>query len=80
MFARLLSVYTIVIFSRSVASNPKEPIKCAPLKQSTMWSQSNSNENFYSFTVSVNKCGRSCNIIDDPYAWVCAPNKVKKWM
>ena len=36
MFARLLSVYTIVIFSGSVASNPKEPIKCAPLKQSTM--------------------------------------------
>ena len=22
-------------------------------------------------------CGRSCNIIDDPYARVCVPNKVK---
>ena len=32
---------------------------------------------FYSFTVSVNKCGGSCHIIDDPYPPVCAPNKVK---
>ena len=25
----------------------------------------------YPFTVSVIKCGGSCNIIDDPYARVC---------
>ena len=27
--------------------------------------------------MSVNKCGGSCNTIDDPYARVCAPNKIK---
>ena len=29
------------------------------------------------FTVNVNKCGGSFNTIDDPYARVCVPNKVK---
>ena len=28
------------------------------------------------FTANVNKCGGSCNIIDDPYARICIPNKV----
>ena len=38
----------------------------------------NSNENvFYPFTDNVNKCGGSCNIIDDSHAWVCVPNKLK---
>ena len=36
-----------------------------------------SNEtHFYPFTVSVNKCAVSCNVIDDPYARVCVPDKV----
>ena len=30
-----------------------------------------------SITFTVNKCGGSCNNIDDPYAWVCVPNKSK---
>ena len=38
----------------------------------------NSNETlFYPFIVSVNKCGRCCNIIDDPCARVCVPDNVK---
>ena len=32
---------------------------------------------FHPFTVSVNKCGRSCNTINDPYAQLCVPNKAK---
>ena len=32
---------------------------------------------FYPFTVNDNKCGGSCNTIDDPYAWVCVFEKVK---
>ena len=28
--------------------------------------------------LSVNKCGGSCNNINDSYARVCVPNKVKK--
>ena len=34
---------------------------------------------YYPFTVSVNKCGGSCDTIDDPYARVCVLNKVKKY-
>ena len=34
----------------------------------------------YSFTVGVKKCGGSCNTVDDRYAWVCVPNKVKTCM
>ena len=32
---------------------------------------------YYPFSVSVNKCCGSCNTIDDPYANVCVPSKVK---
>ena len=32
---------------------------------------------YYPFTVSVSKCDGSCNSIDDPYAKVCVPDKVK---
>ena len=32
---------------------------------------------FCPFTVSINKCGGGCNTIEDPYAEVCVPNKVK---
>ena len=32
---------------------------------------------FFSFTVSVNKRGGSYSTIDDPYARVCVPDKVK---
>ena len=31
----------------------------------------------YPFTVSVNKCGGSCNTVDDVYDRVCVSNKVK---
>ena len=32
---------------------------------------------YYSFVVNVNKCCGSCTTIDDPYARICVPNKVK---
>ena len=32
---------------------------------------------FYPFSVSVSKCGGSCNTIDNPYARVCFPNQVR---
>ena len=39
----------------------------------------NSNEIlFSSFTVSVNKCGGTCNTIDNPYARIYVSNKVKR--
>ena len=37
-----------------------------------------SNETFYwTFVVSIRKCGGACNIIDDLYAQICVSNKVK---
>ena len=38
----------------------------------------NSNKTlYYPFTVDVKKYGENCNTINDPYAWVCVPDKVK---
>ena len=32
---------------------------------------------YYQFPASIKKFGGRCNTIEDPYAGVCAPNKVK---
>ena len=32
---------------------------------------------FYPFSIKVNKCGGSCNNINDPYAKLCVPDVVK---
>ena len=79
MFSGLLSVYIVVPFSGSLPSKSKEPIKCVSLnnRQSSIVDINSYETLFYSFTVSVNKCGGSCNTIDDPYAGVCVPNNVK---
>ena len=40
----------------------------------------NTNNNepvFYPFSIKVNKCGGSCNNINDPYAKLCVPDVVK---
>ena len=38
----------------------------------------NSNETLlYPYTASANKCGGSCNTIDDPYPQICVSNEVK---
>ena len=68
MFIGLLSSWTIVVFSKSLASNSKGHIKCIsldnqPCQVRTPLVDNNYNETiFYSFTVSANKCGGSCNI------------------
>ena len=83
VFIGLLSVCTIKRFSRSLPSNYKETIKCVSLNNQPCQVRPTlvdikSNENlFYSFTVSVNKCGESCSTIDDPHFRVCVQNKVK---
>ena len=39
----------------------------------------NSNEpSFYPYSVKISKCSGSCN--NDPYAKLCVPDVVKKWM
>ena len=38
----------------------------------------NSNEPvFYPFSIKTNKCGGSCNNINDPYAKICVPDVIK---
>ena len=82
MFIGLLSIWTVGSFGESLVSNSKGPIKCLTLNnrlcQAKPTLDTNSDETlFYPFTVIVNTCRGSCNTIDDPYARVCVPNKVK---
>ena len=38
----------------------------------------NSNEpSFYPYSIKVNKCSGSCNIINDPYETLCVPDVVR---
>ena len=68
-------------FGESLVFNSKRSIKCASLNNHPYQARPtiiyiNSDETlFYTFAVSGNKCGKSCNIIDDPYARVCVPKK-----
>ena len=32
---------------------------------------------FYPYSIKINRCKGSCNTINDPYAKICAPNKIK---
>ena len=81
MFILLLCVCTLARFSRSLSAKYKEPIKCVyltnrPCQARPTFVNINFDETFfYPFTVSVNKCDRSCNTIDDPYAHVCVVKK-----
>ena len=71
----LLSVCTAGIFNRLLTSNSEERVKYVSLNNRLCQARPtlvniNLNETlFYPFTVA--------NIINDPYAQVCGPNKVK---
>ena len=70
-------------FGGSLDYNSKIPKKCVSLDNrpcQTRPTLANVNSNqplFYAFTVSAQKCGGSCNTIDDPYSRLCVPNKIK---
>ena len=32
---------------------------------------------FYPYSIKINKCKGSCNTINDPYAKICVPEKIK---
>ena len=71
-------------FDESLISNSKGPIKYVSLsnhpcqaKRPTLINVNSDKTRFCPFTVSINKCGESCNIINNPYAGVCVPNKAK---
>ena len=86
MFIGVLSVCTLVSFSRSLPSNYEKPIKCVSVTNIPCQARPALDENlikhsnktlFYAFIASINKFGGSCNTIDDQYARVCVPNKMK---
>ena len=74
MFIVLLSVFTAGVFDRLFASYSEGRIKCvSPNKRSFQVRLTIVNINiirplYYPFTASGNKCGGSCNAINDPYA------------
>ena len=82
-FIGLLSICAIGSFGDTLVSNSKRPIKCVFLSiypcqaRPTLVNINSDKTLFYPFTVTFNKCGGSCNTIDDPYARICVPNKVK---
>ena len=72
MFIWLVSVLTTRSFCESLAFNSKGHIKCVYLNNRPCQARTtldiNFNETlFYPLTVSVNKCGGSCNTINDSY-------------
>ena len=83
IFIWLLKVCTVKSFGELLASNFEGSIKCVSLNNRPCQARPtnvNSSFNitlFYSFTVSVNRCGGRCNTIYDPYVRVNAPGKVK---
>lgn len=83
MFIGLFSVCIKGEFSESLVSSLKGTIKYAslninPYQARPILADINSDGNvFYPFSISVNKCGGSCNNIGDPYTRACVPNKVK---
>ena len=83
IFIGLLSVCTTGRFCGSLVFNFKGPVTCVslsnqPCQARTSFVDVNFNEAvFYSFTVSVKRCGGSCSTIDDPYVRVCVPDKEK---
>ena len=83
MFIGLLSIFTIKCYSKLLPSNYIKPVVCVypynqPCEARSILVDINSTKNiFYPFTVSINKCGGSCNTVDDLYERVCLLNKVK---
>ena len=83
MFIGLLSSCIVLSFSKSLPYNYNEPIKCVTLKNQPCQDKpalvniNSIQPLFYPFTVSVNKCGGSCNTIVALHARVYVPNKLK---
>lgn len=83
VFIRLLSASTTGSVGESLTSKSKGLIKCVSLSKRPCYARPtlvNRNPNeplYYLFTVSVNKCCGSCNIIDNPHVRVCVSDKVK---
>ena len=83
MLIDLLNASTTGSFDDLLASNSEGCIKCVSLNNKpcharlTLINKSSNKPFYYPFNLSINKCGRRGNTVDDPSAQVCVPNKVK---
>ena len=83
LFFGLLSASKTERFRRSLAFNSEGRQNCLPINsrpyqaRPTLISIKSNQLTYYPFTVSINNCDGSCNTINDLYAQVCVPNKVK---
>ena len=74
MFIELLRASTKERFGEPLVSNLERFIKLLPLNNQpckselTIFNKNSTKTTFYWFTVSVNKCGGSCDTVEDPYA------------
>ena len=74
MFIELLRASTKERFGEPLVSNLERSIELLPLNNQpckselTIFNKNSIKTIFYWFTVSVNKCGGSCDTIEDPYA------------
>ena len=83
MFIGLLRACITEIFGKSLASTSKVSMKyvslnnrpCQPRR--TLVGINSNKALFYPVTFSVNNFGRICNTINDLYARICVPKKVK---
>ena len=86
IFIKWLYACLYVRFGESLISNLKRPVKCVSLSNQpckarptivNIKSDKTLLIKFYSYTVTVNESGGSCNTSDDPYSQVCDQNKVR---
>ena len=74
IFIELLRASTKERFGEPLFSNLERFIKLLPLNNQpckselTIFNKNSTKTTFYWFTVSVNKCGGSCDTVEDPYA------------
>ena len=74
MFIELLRASIKERFGEPLVSNLERSIKLLPLNNQpckselTVFNKNSTKTIFHWFTVSVNKCGGSCDTVEDPYA------------
>ena len=80
-FIKKVFVVAMTFFSFNVLS--VNSLECVSMKnqeckvREEVINVNTNNTVFYPFSIKVNKCGRNCNNIDDPYARLCVPDVVK---
>ena len=82
MFVFIKKIFYIgSLFLSSLVSTT--PLSCISIKEQECEVRpeiidfNSNNPIFYLFSIKINKCGGTCNIINNPYANICAPDVIK---